>query len=529
MKRRDFLKNATLGTILPNLTKDLGIKSFANASILQSLNAVDTDHILIIVQLTGGNDGLNMVIPIDQYPNLSKARQSILIPESKTLPLKGYPNTRLHPSMAALSRKFDEGKICIVQGVGSPTPSFSHFRAIDIWMTGAEGNQFLKSGWAGRYLANEYPNYPVGFPNAAMPDPLAIQMGNGLSLTLYGPNLPMAFALSETNTATTLNTYVSININDSLVQTPHVANEVNFVKSVAKQANDFNASIKNAFNKGENKATYPNNSLANQLKVVAKLISGGLKTRIYNVSTAGFDTHSDQTDPTDTTQGFHAVLLESMSEAIGAFMDDIALLGIEDKVIGMTYSEFGRRIKSNASQGTDHGAASHMLIFGKNIHGGIIGDNPKIAADTTVNDSLPMQYDFRSVYASILKDWFCVAQSDLEKILLKNYQTLKIINAPNCISTDVHETNINAGENIIYNYPNPFDKSTRLKFETLGGHTMIQIFDIEGRLIVIPVDKILDKGLYEVNFDSENLPIGTYYCRLQNGVTTQVHQMVKVR
>jgi uncharacterized protein (DUF1501 family) len=531
MKRRDFLRNASLGSVIPSFANGLGLKAIAGSSMLRTLtnSATDTNHVLVIIQLSGGNDGLNMVLPLDQYTNLAAARQNILIPANKALTLNGFPKTGLHPSMTKLAQKFNEGKVSIIQGVSYPTPSFSHFRATDIWMTGSDSTQNLATGWAGRYLGNEYPNYPVGFPNTVMPDPLAIQIGTSLALTFYGPNLPMALTLSENNTANSLNNFLNLGINNSVTQVPHVQKELDYIKTVANQANKYNVSMKTAYTKGTTKAVYPNNSLANQLKLVAQMISGGMKTRIYHVSTGGFDNHSSQTDNTDTTIGTHANLLESLSDAIAAFMDDLALLGLEDRVLGMTFSEFGRRIKSNASVGTDHGSGSPMFIFGKRLHGGIVGSNPQIAAVTGIGETVPMQYDFRSVYASILKDWFCVPQTELDNILLKNFQTLKIVNSPNCISTDVHDANAAAGKNMIYNYPNPFDKSTRLKFETIGGHTMIQIFDVEGKLLATPIDKELNEGLYEVNFDSENLPSGVYYCRLQNGIISQVHRMIKVQ
>jgi uncharacterized protein (DUF1501 family) len=531
MKRRDFLKNASLGTMLPSIANGLNLKAFAGTSLLHAMtnSAVDTDHVLVIIQLNGGNDGLNMVLPLDQYTNLAKARQNILIDQTKVLKLNGAPNTGLHPAMKTLADKFNQGKVSIVQGVSYPSPSFSHFRATDIWMTGSDSNQNLSTGWMGRYLNNEYPNFPIGYPNTTMPDPLAIQIGSGLSATFSGPNMPMAMALGDGDVANNVNKYTNLGINNSLTQFTHVEKELNFIKSVANQSNQYYSIVKNALANGSNLATYPTSSLATQLKTVAQLIKGGLKTRIYYVSTGGFDTHASQVDPSDTSIGTHANLLESLSDAIGAFMDDIEKLGLENRVLGMTFSEFGRRIKSNASTGTDHGAGSPLFVFGKNVHGGVVGASPNISATVGVGDVIPMQYDFRSVYASILKDWFCVKQVDLDSILLKNFQTLRIVNSPNCISTDVHDANVAAGKNLIYNYPNPFDNSTRLKFETFGGHTMVQIFDVEGKLMATPVDKDLNEGLYEINFDSENLPSGVYFCRLQNLSISQVHQMIKVK
>lgn len=147
-------------------------------------------------------------------------------------------------------------------------------------------------------------------------------------------------------------------------------------------------------------------------------------------------------------------------------MDDAKLLGLEDRIAGMTFSEFGRRIISNGSVGTDHGAGQPMFLFGKKVVPGVIGKNPTIDPNATANSNIPMQYDFRSIYASILKDWFCVPQEDLQSVLLKNFQALPLFDPSGCIPTSVHDENNKAGENLLYAYPNPFTESTTVKFET---------------------------------------------------------------
>jgi uncharacterized protein (DUF1501 family) len=168
------------------------------------------------------------------------------------------------------------------------------------------------------------------------------------------------------------------------------------------------------------------NPLADQLKIVSRLIAGGLKTKVYMVSTGSFDTHAKQTE-TDTTTGNHAKLLQRVSEAIGAFMNDLKFLQIENRVMGMTFSEFGRRIKSNASGGTDHGAAAPVFYFGNAIKPGIIGSNPVIPEKVTVNDNVPMQYDFRSLYASVLQNWFNMPVQEVQQILMGDFSLVPIV------------------------------------------------------------------------------------------------------
>jgi hypothetical protein len=177
--------------------------------------------------------------------------------------------------------------------------------------------------------------------------------------------------------------------------------------------------------------------------------------------------------------------------------------------------------------GTDHGAAAPLFVFGKNVTPGITGVNPVIPAAATVNDNIPFQYDFRSVYASILEKWFCVSTTDLQQIMFKNFQSLNICSDKTC---NPNSGNQQAGDNLITNYPNPFTQSTTIKFATKGGHTLIQIIDTLGRVVRTPVDKeYAAAGTYTTDFDSGGLPTGVYYARLQNGPVQQVRPMLKVR
>jgi len=274
-------------------------------------------------------------------------------------------------------------------------------------------------------------------------------------------------------------------------------------------------------------SAYPtNNSLADQLKIVARLVKGGLKTRVYMVSIGGFDTHSTQVNQTDTTTGAHANLMKQLSDAIKAFMDDLKFLGVQKRVYGMTFSEFGRRIKSNSSLGTDHGAAAPVILFGEYVAGGVLGNSPTIPANANVNDNVPMQYDFRSVYASILSNWFCVDNTTLQTVMLKNFQSLPIVKTNSCNST----TPVLQDKLLIKNYPNPFSGSTTITFKTDGGHTSVMIIDTLGRMISSLVDQdYTGPGEYTVTFNAEKFAAGVYYARLHNGATQQVRAMLKVR
>jgi uncharacterized protein (DUF1501 family) len=341
MKRRKFLR-AGLGTaLLPTVINGFSLKAFAAESPLaRLLGATDNDHVLVIVQLNGGNDGLNTVIPIDQYSNYYNARTNVAIAENKILQLDAITNTGLHPAMAGMQAMYNEGKLGIVQAVGYPQPNFSHFRATDIWMTASNSNEVITSGWGGRFLDFEFPNFPIGYPNSDMTDPLGIQIGSVTSTVFQGPSVSMGMSITDPTSF-----YNLINgVEDPAPNTP-AGNELKYIRLVAMQTNLYADVVKDAALSVTQQSAYPNNnSLADQLKIVARLIKGGLKTKIYMVSYTGFDTHSLQVDSNDTSIGRHATLLANVSGAIAAFQADLKYLDIEDRVMGLTFSEFGRRI-----------------------------------------------------------------------------------------------------------------------------------------------------------------------------------------
>ncbi len=528
MKRRDFIKNTAAVSILPSLLDGETVQAFSNTSLLSRLAAsfVDTDHVLVIVQLNGGNDGLNTVIPLDQYSNLANARSNILIDSKKVLALTGTSVTGLHPSMTGMRDLYNNGKLSIVQAAGYPNQNYSHFRSSDIWVTAADYNQSLTSGWAGRYLSEEFPNFPTGYPNANMPDPLAIQIGSVVSTGLQGLTNSMAMAISDP-----ANFYGMINGTTDPTPNTHAGAELAYVRGVAAKTQQYATVIKAAANKATNKSTmWPTagqNKLADQMKIVSQLIAGGLKTRIYWVSLGGFDTHSNQIDATNGTDtGAHASLLSDLSEAITAFMDDCKLLNTADRVLGMTFSEFGRRIVSNASLGTDHGAAAPLFLFGNKVKSGILGSNPTIPANATPNDNIAMQHDFRNIYTSILKDWFCLNDTDADTVMLQKFSTLNLINntcTNNAVAQDIQR---NSGTVLIRNYPNPFSVSTTIEFTCSGGNVLIELINAEGKVLKTICDQNYVSGTHILELSRNNISSGLYYLRMQNNFNTQTRSMI---
>jgi uncharacterized protein (DUF1501 family) len=524
MQRRTFLRQAIQGAVLPSILGGFSAKAFGNAAFLQSLAAADNDHVLVLIQLAGGNDGLNTVIPLELYSDYVRVRSNIAIPEARVLRLNNNLKTGLHPSLTGMQKLYNEDKLCVIQSVGYPSPDGSHFRSTDIWLTGADTDEYLQTGWAGRFFNQQYPNFPVGFPNDAMPDPLALQIGSVLSPVFLSPNGFTALAIESD-----LDFYNLINaIQDPAPNTP-AGTEITYLRSIARQTNKYADAIKNAAQKVTTQFSgYPaNNYLAAQLKAVARLVAGGLKTKIYMVGMGGFDTHGGQVTGGNTTTGTHGALLKQVSEAISAFMEDLTFLKVSNRVMGMTFSEFGRRIQSNGSLGTDHGAAQPIFLFGDAVKQGVLGKNPAMPAATQAIDNVPMQYDYRSVYSTILRDWFCLPPADVDSVLLKNYQYLPVIKSTAC-NMPIDQLNA-LGDNLIKNYPNPFVNNTTITFKTDGGHTLVQVFDATGRRIAVLADKLYAPGTYTVSFNGAGLGAGVYYARLQNGAIQQVRPMLKVQ
>jgi uncharacterized protein (DUF1501 family) len=425
MTRKDFFKT-TLPVVFPALINGVSLKAFAESPFMRmAARGVESDRVLVLIQLNGGNDGLNTVIPLEYYSAYHTARTNIAIPEDKVLRLEGFDGVGLHPAMPELQQLFNAGKLSILQGVSYPQPNFSHFRATDIWLTGADAGQVLSTGWAGRYLDFQYPRFPKDYPNAAMPDPLAIQIGSLVSPALQGPSLTMGMAISNPGSF-----YDLIGDKAGAGANSRAEEQLAYIREMSVKTDQYAGVIKKAAQKVSKQSDkYPaagKNPLADQLKIVARLIAGGLKTQIYIVSMGGFDTHARQTDGTDTTTGAHAKLLAKLSESINAFQDDLTSLQVEKRVTGMTFSEFGRRIQSNASGGTDHGTAAPVFLFGEGVQSGVIGSNPIFPEHLTVNDNVLMQTDFRAIYSTILEKWFQAGTGETATVLLKDYPAIPL-------------------------------------------------------------------------------------------------------
>ncbi len=526
MNRREFLKLSAPVASLPLLLNGLSVKAYARTALMDRVfkTAVETDRVFVLLQMSGGNDGLNTVIPLDQYSAYQAARPNIALPESSLTATKLSNATALHPAMTDMKALYDDGMLAVVQGVSYPNPNLSHFRATDIWLTAADYNQYLETGWLGRYLDYEYPGFPAGYPTQAVPDPVAIQISSVVLNALQGQTASTGTAITNPNG--------SFLAPSEQGQPPNslAGTQVAYVRAVNSQTQQYTAVVKSAYNATKNLSDkYPTqgtNYLADQFAIIARLIAGGLQTRIYVANIGGFDTHSGQVSVTDPTTGEHAKLLGNMSAAIGAFMDDLNLLGVRERVVGMTFTEFGRRIKSNASYGTDHGTSEPVFIFGSKINGGVYGVNPTIPTQINVNDNLGLQYDFRQVYSSVLGEWFGAGTDELTSTMQRQFDTLPIFSN----LTGVKNQNVPKEFNLYQNYPNPFNPSTNIRYEIPSPQRVsIKVYDDLGREVTTLVDGFKSAGTHEVVFNARGLASGVYFYRMQTPHISDTKKMVYIK
>lgn len=399
MDRRHFLKNTALASgalMIPAFLKPL--EAMATGSITGYKN-------LVIIQLSGGNDGLNTIIPYGNDIYYQK-RNTIAINKPDIITLNEMQG--LNPNLSALKEIYDQGRMCIINSVGYPNPDRSHFRSMDIWQTGSESNQFLTTGWIGRYLDSNC---------ASCKNPYtAIEVDDTLSLAMKGAKMK-GIAVEDPNKLyqTTREPFFKELVHSHSDSNLNEDNLGYLYKTMAETYSSADY-IQKTSKTYSVTAEYPATPLGNQLKTVSKFINSGLQTRVYYISLSGFDTHVGQ-------QNQQGRQLKIYGDAVAAFVKDLKQSGKLDDTLVMTFSEFGRRVEQNASNGTDHGTANNILLFGGKLKkAGIYNDAPDLAQ--LDNGDLKYTVDFRDVYATLLDKWLDVNNS---QVLGKNFKGLDII------------------------------------------------------------------------------------------------------
>ncbi len=509
MDRRNFIKQLGMLTGAGAIHLTVGnvpIRAFSNSLLkTKELNG----KVLVLIQLSGGNDGLNTVVPFEDSIYYNK-RPNIAIPKRDVVKLK--PDLGLHPSMESLKKFYEDGKLAVVQNVGYPNNNRSHFRSTDIWLTASDSNEYIKDGWIGRYLGNEV----LGDSNYNINHPMAISLGSTQEVLLDCTCQSGSMGISFEDP----NQFYQLLNNSSADTDPTpdtiAGHQLKFIKDVAARSIKFAEIIKEKADTINNKVDYPNTNLAQQLSIIAQLVAGGLETQIYSASLGGFDTHSNQL-------GRHARLLSNLAESLSAFQSDLELLGVADRVVVMTFSEFGRTVEQNGSGGTDHGAAAPLFILGKNVNGGIWGENPDLT-DLDRSGDNKFKIDFRQVYATLLRDQLGAGPDNMQKILFKNFETLPLIAVKNAASGGPKAFDIKQ------NYPNPFNPKTNITYTLrLPQIISLKIYDVRGREVVTLFEGYKEAGTYTETFGGYKFPSGIYYCRLVSGSYRKTIKMTMVK
>ncbi len=401
--RRQFLGNATTGTAL------LTFGATAPSVLCQAAAASPQDErILVVVEMAGGNDGLNSIVPHSDAA-YQQAREKIGIKKADALAI----NDRLgmHPSMRGFADLLEQGSFAVIQGVGYDNPNRSHFESMDIWHSCQRKDGPRHDGWVGRYLES------AGLQDLL--DPSALHLGaekQPFALMSRDVRVPSIKSLEQFR----LRGGDTPNFREAVQELagesrPADNDLLGFVQSSTSSAIAASQRMESAGVKYKPSEAYPTSGLGKKLETVAKLIASGLKTKVYYVRIDGFDTHANQPDA-------HAALLREVSEGVSALVRDVNAHREGDRVLVMCFSEFGRRVAENASSGTDHGTAGPVFVAGNKVKAGLIGDQPSLT-DLDQGD-LKYHTDFRQVYAAVLEDWLACSS---ESVLGGKYQPVQML------------------------------------------------------------------------------------------------------
>lgn len=406
LTRRDFLRSSSL------VAWGLTVPGFVARTALaapDSSRPGGKETILVIVELTGGNDGLNTVVPFKD-PEYARLRPTLRLP-SNQLP-RVNDSIGLHPSMTGMAELLQDQALCIVQGVGYPNPSQSHFTSMDIWQSARLKESEHTEGWLGKALKQvAAPAFHLATNNQSAP----------LALTGAPVRAPSLTSLEDFQLRTAAASGADQKLQRSIIEgaaQSGTAGKPNLLDFVQRTAANTYASSKRLQEVGRNyvpRVPYPVTGLANRLRLAAQLIDADLGARLFYVSIDGFDTHSGQAGP-------HATLWTEVSGAITAFYKDLAARGHKDRLLIMTFSEFGRRARENGSRGTDHGSAAPMFLVGGQVKPGLVGDHPSLTALDMGN--LKHHTDFRQVYAAVLERWLGVKS---QEVLGQEFQPVEVL------------------------------------------------------------------------------------------------------
>jgi uncharacterized protein (DUF1501 family) len=511
--RRQFLRGVALagGSVALGLG-GVPVHAGTDARLLAALQASDPERILVLIQLAGGNDGLNTVIPVtnDLY---YQARPRLGIRAQNTVALNG--EMALHSGLRAWEAPYKDGRLAIIQNVGYDNPELSHFVSTDVWLTGDNAQDLSGTGWLGRYLDGTTPDFDASLPE----HPVAVQIGSTSPLLLQaaerslGVNFPSPSLLNRLIQGSGV--YDAEGVPDTLL-----GEELSFVRRVSNSSFTYAQVLKSAYDSGSNRVGYPGSSLGQNLATIARLIRGGLASRIYHVTIGGFDTHADQA-------GGHSNLLRQLGDATAAFVNDLGVDGLSERVLAMTFSEFGRRIHENSSVGTDHGTAAPLFVFGPGLTGGLIGQNPDLAG-LDANGNLVAGADFRSVYAAVLEGWFGLTAPAVSSLLGGSYTAVPLFQTQTGLGSSASSL---PGSTVIDGlFPNPARDTATIQL-SLSQTLPVQasLVDLLGRQVASLFNVVLPAGRQTIGFHiPARIAAGHYLVRVRSGASLLSRPLVVI-
>ena len=542
MKRRQFVK-------LTSTASAMGLMPFQVQASLKLANSVFncdfTNRKLVLIELSGGNDGLNTVIPINVFTDYQNLRPNIFIPSSQYLPLSAIDSSiqgtnqdiALHPALSGFQTLFAQDQMRIIQSVGYPYQNKSHFASKDIYATGNDGSGWTNgnsSGWIGRFMEQHYNQFiPTTFP-------LGVQIGS--------PNLNLGFhGIVEHGLAININGQDTENFysvlsglaGDAPTNIPNsdYGTELQYIIDTDALSNQYSETISNAFSAGTNLVTYPDSNLANQLKTVARLIRGNMQSKVYLVTLGGFDTHNAQNQGSGDILGKHNNLLSELSEAVSAFMLDINADSIGEDVIGLTFSEFGRKAKENGSLGTDHGEVAPMFVFGRAVQSGISGINVDLTEATEDNNFQveSVQYDYRTTFATLFQDFLWASDSQIDATFLDNSTNSsftdskinELLKNSHKVDVSCYDETLNTPEHTTAEwaiFPNPFQDDINVTSEYPELETYFELHNQTGQVIK---KGVLNFRNAKAIITTNGLARGLYILTLFNRQDKSVHKLIK--
>ena len=544
MKRRQFIKLTTTASAAGMLPFELQ----ASMKLVNSFYNCDlSNRKLILVELNGGNDGLNTVIPINGFTDYQTLRPNIHIPSSVYLPLNNLDSNligtnqdiALHPELTGFYNLYAQDQLRIIQSVGYPSQNKSHFGSQDIYATGNDGNNWIngdQSGWIGRFMEQNYNDsipttYPLGIQVGSNTTSLGFhgEIEHGLALNLSGQDSENFYSVLSGLAGEPPNN----------IPSSDYGTELQYIIDTDILSNQYSQVISTAFNNGANSntANYPDTNLADQLKTVARLIRGGIETKVFMVKLGGFDTHNNQNQSSGDIQGTHSELLNTLSGAIESFMTDLNSDNLADDVLGITFSEFGRKAKENGSLGTDHGEVAPMFAFGKPVKSGISGINVDLTEAVQTNNYQlhTIQHDYRATFATIMQDFLGAPNSIIDSTFLENVTSESFVSSKisdliklnYTVPEDCYSEALTIPQNNIDNwtiYPNPFRTSFFVIDRNQIGETN---FELRNQLsqIVLKGDLVFANGKAKV--DATMIQNGMYYLILKNKVETSSYKIIK--